>query len=156
MLTRPLNAYERMNYQRRVPSTQVLTRDEASFYTGIFASRGYDTANAYNYHRERVMASRTGYLRGMGAEEPSWWDRLWGSIPAPSSDAEGIPSVDCTGRSTADCLALIEAARGRTTTTEEERSSSEPAPPPGRKMNTYLWIGAGIVGIALLMRSMQR
>jgi len=150
---RQLNAYELMNYKRLVPSTQVLTPAETSFYTGIFASRGYDAKNAYNFYKERVQSSRTGYLRGMG-EETSWWDRLWGSIPAPAPSEEGIPSVDCSGRSTADCIALIEAARGRTITTEEERSSTAPVP-TRNKLNTYLWIGAGIVGVAVLMRAMN-
>lgn len=149
-----MNAYELQNYRRRVPSAKTLTQGEAAYYTGIFASRGYDTPNAYNYYRERVKASRTGYLRGLG-EEPSWWDRFWSSLPAPTPDAEAPASVDCSGRSVDECIRLIEAARGRVTINEEERSSTAPVKPPN-KMNTYLLIGAGIVGLAMVLRAMQR
>jgi hypothetical protein len=158
---RKLNAYERQNYDRLVPSTNVLTQGEKNYYTGIFASRGYDTENAYNFYRERVKASRTGYLRGLG-EEPSLWDRLsawWGS--GGSSDPE-CPA----GLSPEGCEAYILAHSlpdgTRVTVTTDERSSSSthegpaPAPePPRNKLNTYLWIGAGIVGVAILMRAMK-
>ena len=155
---RPLSQYEAMNYQRRVPSTHVLTRPEASFYTGIFASRGYDTANAYNYHRERVFAARTGYLRGLG-EEPGLWDRFTSWWSSGSSEPE-CPA----GLSPEGCEAYIlshslpEGTRVTVTTDERSTSSTHegpaPAPePPKRNLNTYLWIGGAIVGLAILMRS---
>lgn len=149
-LFRKLNAYERMNYERRIPSTQVLTAPEAALYTGIFASRGYDAPNAYNYYRERVIASRTGYLRGLG----DWWPpSTWGS---PST-----PEIDCTGMTPAACSAAKIAAivPPGSEIEIEYRSSSDSTPPPpprrGSGLQTALWIGAGIVGLAIMARMMK-
>lgn len=66
LASKKMNPYFLRDYQRRIPSTEVLTAKEKGFYTGIFSSRGYDTENAYNYYQDEVWDARSGYLQGIG------------------------------------------------------------------------------------------
>lgn len=148
-LFRKLNAYELQNYQRRIPSTHVLTAPEAAMYTGIFASRGYDSANAYNYYGERVTASRTGYLRGLG----DWWPpSTWGSPSTPEVDCEGMTPTQCAAARIA-----VNLPPGSEVEIDYRSTETTPTPPHrgGGIMQTMLWVGAGIVGLAIVARMMR-
>jgi hypothetical protein len=163
-LFRKLNSYELANYVRRVPSPEVLTAPEKAMYTGIFA-RGYDSSTAYNYFGTRVRASRTGYLRGLGdtASGVVWWNPTTWATPGdsffPGSGTTNEP--DCTGLTPTQCAAL-RLSRELPPGSEVEidyRSSADSTPPPPPKpnntMKTVLWIGAGIIGLALVARMMK-
>lgn len=87
MALRPtMSPWEKLNFVRRIPSTQVLTPAEKGMYTGIFSSQGYDYKNAYNYYEREVYDGRSGYLRGLGGDNSLWGGpraRGLGEVPDP-------------------------------------------------------------------------
>lgn len=165
-----MGPWEKLNFVRRIPSEQVLTHAEAKLYTGVFASRGYDQKNAYNYYSREAINRRSGYLRGLGADQ-SLWDtvRDWFGVNA----ADDVPEegyVDCsrlppTPEGIEMCKELIEAARGRVTITDTEttRTDTREGPSTGIAWATvFKWtaiaaaVGAGAYAVSEVFGSARR